>query len=48
MGKALKIVFDTKKSIEVEENYIIDNYLSKENNIGYLVVRSHLMANTHL
>ena len=42
MGKALKIMFDTKKSIEVEKNYTIDNYLSKENNMGYSIVRSHL------
>ena len=42
MGKAIKIIFDAKKSIEVEKNYIIDNFLSKENNIGYSIVRSHL------
>ena len=42
MAKAIKIIFNVKKSIEVGKNYIVDNFLSKENNMGYLIVRSHL------
>ncbi len=42
MGKPLKINFDKDKSIEVEKGYTVDNYLSKENNMGYSIVRTHL------
>ncbi len=42
MGKALKIIFDAKKSIEVEKNYIVDNFLSEKENMGYSIVRTHL------
>lgn len=42
MVKSLKISFDKNKSVEVEKGYIVDNYLSKENNMGYSVVRTHL------
>ncbi len=30
------------KSIEVEENYCVDNYLEDWSNLGYSVVRTHL------
>lgn len=42
MSKAFKICYDPTKSIEVEKGYIVDNYLSKEDNIGYSIVRTHL------
>ena len=37
-----KIIYDKNKSIEVENNYIVDNYISKDDQIGYSVVRTHL------
>jgi len=37
-----KFVFDKAKSIEVEKNYIVDNYISEKDNIGYSMVRTHL------
>lgn len=37
-----KISYDKNKSVEVEKNYIVDNYISKDDNIGYSVVRTHL------
>ncbi len=40
--KAKKIIFDKNKSVEVEKNYVVDNYISKDDNIGYSVVRTHL------
>lgn len=42
MVKPLKIVFDKNKSIEVETGYVVDNYLSKDSNMGYSIVRTHL------
>ena len=39
---AIFIPFDKSKSVEVEKNYIIDNYLDKSSNLGYSVVRTHL------
>jgi len=42
MPKAFKICYDPSKSIEVEKDYIVDNYISKEDNIGYSMVRTHL------
>ena len=39
---ALFIPFDKDKSVEVENNYIIDNYLDKSSNMGYSIVRTHL------
>lgn len=42
MKKVRKIIYDKSKSIEVEKNYIVDNYISKEEGIGYSVVRTHL------
>lgn len=39
---AIFIPFDKSKSVEVEKNYIIDNYLGKSSNLGYSVVRTHL------
>ena len=42
MDKPKKIIYDKLKSIEVEENYIVDNFISKEEEIGYSVVRTHL------
>ncbi len=42
MSKAFKICYNPSKSIEVEKNYIVDNYLSKEDNMGYSIVRTHL------
>ena len=37
-----KVIYDKNKSVEVEKDYIVDNYISKEDNIGYSVVRTHL------
>ncbi len=42
MAKPIKIIFDKSKSIEVEKGYVVDNFLSKENNMGYSIVRTHL------
>ncbi len=42
MTKAFKIGYDQSKSVEVEKNYIVDNYLSKEDGMGYSIVRTHL------
>ena len=39
---AIFIPFNNDKSVEVEKNYIIDNYLDKTSNMGYSVVRTHL------
>lgn len=40
--KAVFIPYNAKNSIEVEKNYIIDNYLGEDANLGYSVVRTHL------
>ena len=42
MKKPFKIAFDEEKSIEVEKGYIVDNYLSKADDMGYSIVRTHL------
>lgn len=42
MVKAKKIEFDKTKSIEVEKGYVVDNYISKDDEVGYSVVRTHL------
>lgn len=42
MSKPVKIIFDKSKSIEVEKGYIVDHFLSKEGNMGYSIVRTHL------
>lgn len=42
MDKPFKIEYDKSKSVEVENNYIVDNFLSKTDNIGYSIVRTHL------
>lgn len=42
MDKPTKFTYDKNKSIEVEKNYIVDNYISKKDDIGYSVVRTHL------
>ena len=42
MEKPKKVIFDENKSVEVEKGYIVDNYISIEDNIGYSVVRTHL------
>ncbi len=42
MIKPKKIIYDKTKSVEVENNYIVDNYISKDEKIGYSVVRTHL------
>lgn len=39
---AIFIPFDKNNSIEVENGYIVDNYLDKPANMGYSVVRTHL------
>ncbi len=39
---AIFIPFDKNKSVEVEKNYIVDNYLDKSSNMGYSMVRTHL------
>lgn len=42
MVKPIKIVFDKSKSLEVEKGYIVDNFLSKDHDVGYSIVRTHL------
>lgn len=42
MAKQKKIIFDKSKSVEVEKGYVVDNYLSKQENMGYSMVRTHL------
>ena len=42
MDKPLKIVYDESKSIEVEKNYIVDNFLGSDIKAGYSIVRTHL------
>lgn len=42
MGNPLKLIFDKSRSIEVEANYIVDDFLSKSDNMGYSIVRTHL------
>lgn len=37
-----KFVFDKNKSIEVEKGYVVDNYISDDDDIGYSMVRTHL------
>ena len=37
-----KVIYDKNKSVEVENGYIVDNYISKDDDIGYSVVRTHL------
>ena len=37
-----KVIYDKNKSVEVEKGYIVDNYISKDDDIGYSVVRTHL------
>ena len=39
---AFFIPFNKDNSVEVEKNYIIDNYLNKSFDMGYSVVRTHL------
>ncbi len=36
------IEFDKDKSVQVEDNYVVDNYIGKELNIGHSLVRTHL------
>ena len=38
----MKITFDETKSVKVEKGYVVDNYLSKEDGVGYSIVRTHL------
>lgn len=38
----IKFSFDKTKSVEVEKGYIVNNYISKEVNIGYSMVVTHL------
>lgn len=40
--KAIKIIYNETKSVEVEKGYVVDNYLSKEDKMGYSIVRTHL------
>lgn len=42
MNKPTKFIYDKEKSIEVEKNYVVDNYLSECDNVGYSMVRTHL------
>lgn len=42
MKEVTKFIYDSSKSIQVEDSYIVDNYLSKEDNVGYSIVRTHL------
>lgn len=38
----LHIPYNKNNSVEVEENYVIDNYLGKDSKMGHSVIRSHL------
>lgn len=38
----LHIPYNKNNSVEVEKNYVIDNYLGKDSNMGHSVIRSHL------
>lgn len=38
----IHIPYDRNNSVEVEENYIIDNYVGKDLKMGHSVIRSHL------
>lgn len=40
--EAIYIPFDKSKSIQVEDGYVIDNYLAKTNGMGHSLVCSHL------
>lgn len=42
MDKVTKFIYDKSKSIEVEKGYIVDNYLSIKDDVGYSIVRTHL------
>ena len=42
MKKPKKIIYERKNSVEVEKNYIVDNYLSEKDDVGYSIVRTHL------
>ena len=42
MKKVTKFVYDKNNSIEVEKGYIVDNYLSIKDDVGYSIVRTHL------
>lgn len=37
-----KIIYNKEKSIEVEKGYIVDNYVQKEHNLNYSILRTHL------
>lgn len=37
-----KISYNEKNSVEVEKGYVVDNYISEKDGIGYSVVRTHL------
>mgnify|MGYP003498920117 CR=1 FL=1 len=39
---AIYIPFNKNNSFEVENRYIVDNYLDKSQKLGYSVVRTHL------
>lgn len=40
--KAFKTCFDSKNSFVAEPNYIIDNFITRDENLGFSVVRTHL------
>lgn len=40
--KTVFIPYKKENSFEVEENYIIDNFVGKDLNLGYSMVRTHL------
>ena len=40
--KFIFLPYDKEKSVEVEEGYVIDNYLTKDMGMGHSLVRSHL------
>lgn len=42
MAKPIKIIFDKAKSVEVEKGYVVDNFLAKDYEMGYSIVRTHL------
>lgn len=42
MEKPTKFIYEEAKSKEVENGYIVDNYIDRKENIGYSIVRTHL------
>lgn len=45
MLKPTKFSYDKSNSIEVEKGYVVDNYISEKESVGYSIVRTHLDGN---